>query len=350
MYKTEDNNIIEADYLGTPRQRAFLQECRLQGGRADGVRAVQVHAGNGLEFMVLPDRALDIPYLYYKGQALHYASPVGIVHPAYYKKEGFRWLDGFFVGALTSCGITFSGHPEQDGEDALGLHGPLSYIPCDGLKLTEKDYAGDLCLSIEGSMHDVSTLGRHLELKRTISTSTAESAFTIQDTVINHSYTKEPLMLLYHINFGYPLLNPLARMYGDIAYTEPGNEISSTDKELNEALMCCKAREGYEERLFYHHFDYEKGLRNIGILQNQEENALGVVLSYEAQQLPSLLQWKLMRKGAYVMGIEPCTAPPKGRAFLRERCLLPYLEPGEQYSIMIKYQVTNQRTQFFSLL
>lgn len=339
-------------YIGTGSQAAFLQECRLSGGRAEGVRAIIAHAGNGLEFMVLPDRAMDIPYIFYKGRALHFASPTGIVHPHYYDPLGTGWLKGFFAGALTTCGITFCGQPEKDGDRDLGLHGPLSYIPAEQVRCYENSFDGHITLRMEGRMREVSAFGDHVELHRSISTDMSQACITIVDHIRNRSAHPVPLMMLYHFNFGYPLLNENSRVYGDFLTSRGGNEISSKASEIRDCRKSRSPVDQYDERVFFHSWKAPDGQRSVGLLEDPEKDSdvLGVVLSYDGKQLPDLVQWKMMQSGSYVMGLEPCTVFPTGRESLRKSGTLPMLEPGESRRIAITYHVTETRKEFETLL
>lgn len=68
-------------YIGDFSQLFGTKEYTLHGGKAEGVRAVDVKNGSGLEFTVLPDRCMDIAWLSYKGNNLSYISKTGIVSP-----------------------------------------------------------------------------------------------------------------------------------------------------------------------------------------------------------------------------------------------------------------------------
>ena len=50
----------QREYVGDLAQLFELREARLCGGRAEGVRAVLLSDGAGMELMLLPDRYLDL--------------------------------------------------------------------------------------------------------------------------------------------------------------------------------------------------------------------------------------------------------------------------------------------------
>ena len=61
-------------------------------------------------------------------EAIREKAKTGDVGPAFYEPAGSDWMRGSFMGLLTTCGLTFVGHPEVDPEEEnteLGLHGRL---------------------------------------------------------------------------------------------------------------------------------------------------------------------------------------------------------------------------------
>ena len=120
-------------YIGHPSQIYGATPFVYTDGKAKGVRAIEVRNGARIEFKVLEDRGLDIASLSYKGTNLSYLSKCGIVAPEYFSKKGFDFLDSFFVGFLTTCGLRHIGAPcEVDGEE-FGLHGTISNTPAEGV-------------------------------------------------------------------------------------------------------------------------------------------------------------------------------------------------------------------------
>src|SRR5258705_2130493 len=117
--------------VGDMSQIAGIRASRLEGGRADGVRALDFTCGDGLRFTVLPDRCMDIPTLEYRGVPLVWATRNGIVAPSYFEPEGSAWLRSFFGGLLTTFGLTQVGQPCVDGDEQLGLHGRIGNTPAE---------------------------------------------------------------------------------------------------------------------------------------------------------------------------------------------------------------------------
>src|SRR4029079_9366167 len=89
----------------------------------------------------------------------------------------------------------------------FGLHGRASNTPA---KLTGYGHRwdGDSCiLYAEGEVLQASMFGEHLILRRTIEAVVGESKFTIHDEIENVGWDPTPHMYLYHINFGFPVVD-----------------------------------------------------------------------------------------------------------------------------------------------
>ena len=87
-------------YVGDPDSLFGIRDYTFNDGPARGMRALEVDNGKGLAMTFLPDRALDIPFLRYKGVNVSFASKVGLRAPAFYVEEAGRgFLKQFNAGA-----------------------------------------------------------------------------------------------------------------------------------------------------------------------------------------------------------------------------------------------------------
>jgi len=112
------------DRVGDISQVAGVRRAELTEGNERGAGLIEVFNASGLCFSLLPGRALDIASAHYKGMSLCFRSKTGDVGPAFYEPAGYDWMRGSFMGLLTTCGLTFVGHPEVDPEEEnteLGL-------------------------------------------------------------------------------------------------------------------------------------------------------------------------------------------------------------------------------------
>lgn len=328
------------DYIGDAKQLGFIQRCKLSEGKMEGVDAAVIQNGNGLNMMVLPGRGMDIPYVFVDGMGLHFFSGTGITAPSYYDKDGVEWLRSFFAGTLTTCGITFAGHPDVDGDERLGLHGRISNTPAEDVRVFQDFRDGVLHLAIEGTLKEVKFFGDYAVLTRRIETTSESKGFTIIDSIENRGAASIPLMMLYHINFGYPMLNPGAGVISSGGTPIPGNDNAELDGELDKWDSFQEPETGYDERLFYHYFKADNGPAVVELLQDRmrPDTSPRVRLEFDPEVLPNMIQWKSMLKQHYVVGLEPCTVLPIGRKRLRDEGKLPMLQPEEKRDIRIRYE------------
>ena len=183
----------------------------LAAGRERGVRGFELTTGSGFACTVLADRALDITGASFRGRSLVYLSPAGQAHPAYYEPQGPGWLRTFPAGLLTTCGLSTLGSPGVDAGEELGLHGRISTLPVEELGYWGAWEGDDYWMHITGAVSEGVIFGNPLRLTRHITAQLGGSSVRIEDTVENLGGQPTPHMMLYHCNFGFPLLKPAQR-------------------------------------------------------------------------------------------------------------------------------------------
>jgi Domain of unknown function (DUF4432) len=200
--------------VGRLEQVAGIQPFVFDDGPARGVRALRLRTGGSLSLDVLCDRVMDLGAAEYRGVSLAWASPTGVVAPHFRELQGEGWLRSFAGGLLVTCGLQNVGEPSEWGGEELGLHGRISNTPAT-LLAREVRWEGENCLlQARAEVRESKVFGADLVLTRTISARIGEPRVRIEDTVRNEGYRPEPLMLLYHINLGWPLLDETARLVG----------------------------------------------------------------------------------------------------------------------------------------
>ena len=76
---------------------------------------------------------------------------------------------------------------------------------------------------------------------------------------------------------------------------------------------------------------------------------LAIVERFSVKELPFLTEWKMVRKGFYVLGLEPGTVLPLGRGALREKGTLPMLAGQRTYSVTIDFEVLDTAAEIAAL-
>src|SRR5690606_24445420 len=107
-----------------------------------------------------------------------------------------------------TCGLDHIGSGEIDDSDERGMHGTISQCAAEIESVVQPDLrTGLLDMSLTGLMRQSQPLGLQLELRRTISARIGESVIRVHDVVTNCGSTPAPHMILYHFNFGWPLVD-----------------------------------------------------------------------------------------------------------------------------------------------
>lgn len=329
--------------VGDITQLADIREGKLSDGRADGMRVLDVKTGGGLRFCVMPSRAMDISWASYNEMPLAHISKSGIVKPEFYEKDSRSFLRSFSCGLLTSCGITQMGTPcECDGEQ-LGLHGRLSNIPAFDV-FADKHWENDeYVMRLGGKVRESRLFGENMELSRVVETSLGSREFTVTDTITNNGFTASPLMLLYHINLGYPLVSGDSEMEISCSTViTPRDDIAASG--LEKIFKLSDPIHGFKEQVFFHELDKNSDKCRVSIFNKRL--SYGLCVEFNIAEFPQLCHWKMMGEGDYVLGIEPCTVQPIGRKRAIDNGILPILEAQHSKLFHVKFRILDSYEEF----
>ena len=316
-------------YVGNLSQLIDARECVLSSGKAEGVRAIDVKTGSGLNFCVLPSRGLDIAWADFQGKALSFLSRSGVVKPECLGYDGHQSDRSFMGGLLTTCGLTNVG-PAPEG---VGYHGRISNIPAYDVGISRYWEGDEYMVVITGKIRESCAMAGDLELHRTITTSLGRKSFQIEDIVSNEGCRPQVLMLLLHINFGYPIVCENTELFLSASTkVKPLDEVSG--KELEHYRTMQRPELNKEYNVFLH--ETEPGRKAYACLFNHKIQ-LGAYVKYHTEDFEKFMQWKMMRAGEYVCALEPCNSYSLGRKTLLESKKAKYIEPGEKISF--RYQI-----------
>jgi galactose mutarotase-like enzyme len=337
------NEKVLKSHVGTMDQLARIRTSVLDDGRGRGIRIADVDNGSGLRFTVLLDRGMDIGDASFSGIPFAYQTPVGLVHPSYFEPDGLRWLRSFGGGLLAGCGLRNVGSPEaEEGsrvDGPLGLHGRISNTPAEEIAVSKVWKDGKYCLSVTGTMREVSFFGENMELRRTISTAMGDNSITISDEVTNCGIRPSPLMILYHINAGFPLLSEKAVIEGRVKKTTPRTGNASAD--LGRWNTCQPPTSGYAEQCFFHDVEADADGMARMTLRNPD-SGLAMEVAYRKAELPYFTQWKMMGEQEYVMGLEPANCYPDGQSAAKENGTLKIIRPDETVTLKVAVSLRNE--------
>jgi Domain of unknown function (DUF4432) len=338
--------------IGRLEQVGGVRRLQWTEGSEFGVEQIQVRTGAGLAYYVTPTRGLDISLAEFGGVPLSWQSPNGDVHPMYYDAKGMEWLRTAVGGLLMTCGLTQVGSPCRDGEHELGLHGRAHHLPARHL-VAEGHWIGDEYeMRVGGVIEETAIFGEYVRLTREIRSRLGENRIVLKDVVENAGFDVTPHMLLYHCNFGFPLLceeTTIEFPSRRVVPRDEGTPISGYDSWQAPVL-------GYRERVYYH-----EDIIIDEVLSNQNAKAsvvirnprfplssgagtcpLAVRVTWSTTHLPRLVQWKMPGAGVHVLGIEPANCHVEGRVAERERGTLVKLQPGETLTYQLEVEVSVQ--------
>ena len=314
-------------YIGHEQQLYGVREMRLVGGKADGMRVLSVRNGRGLEFEISLDRCGDISRLSFKGDNMGYFAPCGYVSPKYYDNVGNGFLKSFTAGFFTTCGLTAVGTPCEDGGELLPLHGTISNTPCESYSYEIRDD----CLYITLTVRDAALFSHKLILEREYFCPLFDNEIQVTDYIKNIDSKATPLEVLYHCNMGYPLLSENAEVIIPSTKVVPRNAHAA--EGIENCLVMELPQKWYEEKCYYHTLT---GKTCVSIFNSDIKK--GVSIRYDADELKYFTEWKMMGEYEYVLGLEPGNCLPDGRAAMREKGLLEFLEPGEERQFAIRFE------------
>lgn len=316
--------------VGSMAQVGELRSAELNDGLERGVRIVDVQTGTGFQFTVAVDRGLDIGSASYRGIPLAWRSPTTTVAPSFFEPEGRGWLRGFGGGLVTTCGLTYFGAPTLDEGQTLGMHGRISYAPASHLTYGGNWLGDEYEMCVRGDVREVSALGENLLLRRCISARLGESRLALDDTVTNEGSASTPHMLLYHISLGFPILSEDSELVSPSVRVTPRDDAAAMGLEQHRRFEPPTSH--FREQVFYHQLQPDaSGMAQAALVNRAfaQGQGLGVYVRWRLDELPYLVQWKMMGQGTYVCGLEPATNRVEGRAKERAEGHLIVLEPGE---------------------
>lgn len=266
-------------------------------------RLAVLRSGAGL------DVAIDLDH----GMGLRHASIGGVpveLSLAADGDAGADWLRRWRGGLLTTCGLRNVGPAgELDGE-RFGQHGRASSLAAESIEAVA-EWDGDRLVSrVSGTMHEAVPGGEHLSWRRTWRLAAGENRIALHDVVRNDGFRPEALMLLYHVNVGWPFLDEGV-----------GVEVGGVRQEPFEM-----PEPGADEQMVRH----AVAPGADGWCRASVHAATTFTLEWRPDELPWFTEWRWPRAGTYALAFEPGTCLPYGRRHEAAAGRTVVLAPGEE--------------------
>jgi len=310
-----------------------VRKYTLRGGKQAGVDVVEVNNGR-LRFTVVPTRGMNVHELYCGDVRLGWDSPVTeLVNPLFINpadRGGLGWLDGFNEW-MTRCGYEFAGHPGEDDEKMLTLHGKASNLPASKVEVFLKDNR----LHVRGRVEEKMFKFVNLEMVTDISTEIGSTSVRFDDTLTNRGSNPQEFEIIYHANYGEPLLEKGSRFLAPARSVTPFDDRAV--EELKDYQVYYAPTKGYGETVYCMELNAGADGRTTVMLQNADATR-GVAMSYNVDSLPFFTLWKNTDVGekGYVTGLEPGSGYPFNRAVERERGRVKKIAPGQARKFQVE--------------
>jgi hypothetical protein len=160
----------------------------------------------------------------------------------------------------------------------------------------------------------------------------------VADTITNLSAEQGELELLYHINFGPPLLEPGAKVVLPVAKVAPRDQVAVGN--LPDWDTYGPETPGSAEAVFFFDLAADRDGRTQALLRNAA-GSQGVSLKFNRNQLPCFTLWKNRQAEAdgYVTGLEPAINFPNVKSFEKAKGRVAVLAPGESRQFEVAIEV-----------
>jgi galactose mutarotase-like enzyme len=325
-----DQITLGPEQAGGPARGYSVTKRTLHGGRREGVDVIEVDNGR-LRFVVIPTRGMGLWRAECGDVRLGWKSPVkGPVHPSFvptWEPSGLGWLSGFDE-LLVRCGLESNGAPEFSPAGALRwpLHGRVANIPAHRVEVSIDGESGEI--AVVGAVDETRLFGNKARLTATIRTRVGSRELTVSDEIENLSAGPCELQLLYHTNFGVPLLSPGATIALPVKKMVPRDAVAAAD--LPQWNVYGPETPGLPEACFFYELSADSAGQTRAVLC-AASGERGVSMKFNVKQLPYFTLWKNRMAAAdgYVTGLEPALNFPNARSFEKQNGRVVVLSPGE---------------------
>lgn len=297
--------------VGNMQQLMHVRPVTYDEGRARGMKAYEVKNGP-LRFTVTADKCMDITDVSFFGHNVSFLSKPGLMGRNHYDTNGAEAQRSIMGGMLFTCGLENICAPCRiDGRD-YPMHGRIRTTPAEHIGAEACWEGDDYTVTLSGQMREAELFGENLVLERKITTQYGKNRICIEDKIINEGFRIEPMMLLYHMNIGYPLLCENAEIIIPSKKVTPRDETAAL--HVSEWNKMEAPKDNEPEYVFLHEMAADQEGNTFAAVMNHELG-IGLKIEYNCRQLPYFMQWKSIASGDYVMGLEPANSSVYGKPY-----------------------------------
>lgn len=318
----EERRVEISKFVGSMQQLAYVRPMVCDEGRSRGMKVIEVKNGC-MEYQLMCDKCLDMSMLSYKGYNLNFLAKPGLEGRNHYDTNGQEALRSIMGGMFFTAGLENICAPYENETGSYPMHGRIRTTPAEHVCADTVWDGQDMILRVSGEMREAELFGENMVLRRTIETVVGTKTIKVIDEIENQGYRPEPLMILYHINLGYPFLSPGTQLYIPTRKVTARDEAAAGHEAEYDSMEAPKDNE--PEYVFLHDLATDGTMAHV-LAVNPQLN-IGLEVSYDATNLPYFMEWKSIASGDYVIGLEPANSSVYGRGYHEERGDLHMLAP-----------------------
>lgn len=328
MISATDFEALYANGL-LPRDDSLASVTEYHGipGGADHARILRARVSGGFDVEILPGRGLDIGKVELAGVPLSWQSPIADARPLD-APAGPMWMSRFIGGLLTTCGLENIGAPR----DGAPMHGTIGHRPARVIHAYAEPEGG-ASVRVEGVVEHAEVFGPSIQMRRCITidfTEDGAARLAIRDKVRNLGPVAAPAAVLYHVNFGAPLVVPGTSVdFGssNVVLREPCPEVPDMALLPN---PCSHLTEAVAEHIGA---PWDNNGRRHAVVTSP--TGFQVRLEWSVATLPRVFQWVLPTRRRWALGLEPANCPLFGPDRNRPHGGAPIIDADEEVSFEI---------------
>jgi Domain of unknown function (DUF4432) len=331
---------VSSKDLGIAADPPFsVKKTILHGGKQEGVERIDIDNGR-MALSVIPTRGMNIFRVHSGDVDLGWNSPVKqIVNPAFIEldsRAGLGWLDGFNE-MLVRCGFEWAGHPGMDDGKLLTLHGRAGNTPAAKVVVAIDDQPPHR-IHVRGRLEEQVFKFVDYEVWTDLSTEPGSNSFRVSDTLTNHGDYEREFQVIYHGNFGPPLLQEGSVFEAAAKQVTPFNDYAAKDVATWASYR--GPTKDYDEQV-YNIVPLAGGDGKTTVMLRNRAGDRAIKLQYTAAELPYFTLWKNTdtKKQGYVTGLEPGTGYAYNRSIERKFGRVPKLPAGASRSFTLDYTI-----------
>jgi Domain of unknown function (DUF4432) len=335
---------VSSSDLGITADPPFsVRKSLLHGGKQEGVEFIEVDNGRMI-ISVIPTRGMSVFRVRSGDITLGWNSPVKqIVNPAFIELDsrgGLGWLDGFNE-MLVRCGLEWAGHPGMDDGKLLTLHGSAGNTPASKVVVVIDDQPPHR-IRVRGKVDEQVFKFTDYEMWTELSTEPGSHGFRVSDTLTNRGDYEREFQIIYHGNFGPPLLQEGSVFEAAVEQVTPFNDYAA--KDMDTWMTYRGPTKDYNEQV-YNVVPFADGNGLTTVLLRDKAGVRGVKLRFNVAELPYFTLWKNTdtEKQGYVTGLEPGTGYAYNRSVERTFGRVPKLQAGASRSFTLDYTILSTK-------